>query len=244
MPALQSLRSSEMSAHGGGSPPGASRYRPPSARSWCHTPDMSGSRRRVEKASLVCAQKGCLDRWPQLRKLPRLTLGFVLSELRHDFRGKEFQSFADVFVPVLPALLDKYRLVHTRILESAQRRAQFRGRADASGAPAEHLSAELITHRQIAVPDVGATGRVLAEDIVMGQCKLKVAASIRASTPSLFRVGVARKAGDHGDVRIDGVTDRHAFTSECFIVLRHQCRASAGSMKAKVSAPIPSRAAR
>src|SRR5439155_11488564 len=91
--------------------------------------------------------------WPQLRKLPRLTLGFVLSELRHDFRGKEFESFADVFVPVLPALLDKYRLVHTRILESAQRFAQFRGRADASGAPAEHLSAELITHRQIAVPE-------------------------------------------------------------------------------------------
>src|SRR5215831_3732003 len=221
MPALQSRRSSGMSAHGGGSPPGASRYRPPSARSWCHTPDMSASRRRVEKASLVCAQKGCLDRWPQLRKLPRLTLGFVLSELRHDFRGKEFQSFADVFVPVLPALLDKYRLVHTRILESAQRRAQFRGRADASGAPAEHLSAELITHRQIAAPDVGATGRVFAEDIVMRQCKLKEAESIRASTPSLFRVGVARKAGNHGDVRVDGVTDRHAFTSECLIVLRY-----------------------
>src|SRR6516165_3938005 len=123
--------------------------------------------------------------------------------------------------PVLPALLDKYRLVHASILESAQRLAQFRGRADASGAPTEHLSAELITHRQIAVPDVGATGRVLAEDIVMGQCKLKEAESIRASTPSLFRVGVARKAGDHGDVRVDGVTDRHAFTSECFIVLRY-----------------------
>src|SRR6516165_10195746 len=167
------------------------------------------------------ARKGCLDRWPQLRKLPRLSLGFVLSELRHDFRGKEFESFADVFVPVLPALLDKYRLVHTRILESAQRLAQFRGRADASGAPAEHLSAELITHRQIAVPDVGATERVLAEDIVMGQCKLKEAEAIRASTPSLFRVGVARKAGDHGDVRVDGVTDRHAFTSECFIVFRY-----------------------
>ena len=50
----------------------------------------------------------------------------------------------------------------------------------------------------------------LAEDIVMGQCKLKEAESIRASTPSLFRLGVARKAGDHGDVRVDGVTDRHA----------------------------------
>src|SRR6516162_3696185 len=107
------------------------------------------------------------------------------------------------------------------IPESAQRLAQFRGRADASGAPAEHLSAELITHRQIAVPDVGATRRVLAEDIMMGQCKLKKAETIRASTPSLFRVGVARKAGDHGDVRVDGVTDRHAFTSECFIVLRY-----------------------
>ena len=69
----------------------------------------------------------------------------------------------------------------TRILESAQRLAQFRGRADASGAPTEHLGAELITHRQIAVPDVGATRRVLAEDIVMGQCKLKEAESIRAS---------------------------------------------------------------
>ena len=43
------------------------------------------------------------------------------------------------------------------------------------------LVAELITHRQIAVPDVGATGRVLAEDIVMGQCKLKEAESILAS---------------------------------------------------------------
>jgi hypothetical protein len=47
----------------------------------------------------------------------------------------------------------------------------------------------------------------------MGQCKLKKAESIRVSAPSLFRVGVARKAGDHGDVRVDGVTDRHAFTS-------------------------------
>ena len=90
------------------------------------------------------ARKGCLDCRPQLRKLPRLTLGVVLSELRHDFRGKEFESFADVFVSVLPALLDKCRLVHASILESAQRLAQFRGRADASGAPTEHLSAELI----------------------------------------------------------------------------------------------------
>src|SRR5215469_4660584 len=131
------------------------------------------------------ARKGCLDRWPQLCKLPRLTLNVVLSELRHDFCGKEFECFADIFVPVLPALLDKYRLVHAGILESAQRAAQFRGRADAYGAPAQHLSTELITHRQIAVPDVGATRRVLAEDIVMGQCELKGAKSIRASTPSL-----------------------------------------------------------
>src|SRR6516225_6186116 len=98
----------------------------------------------IRHRSRSFARKGCLDRWPQLRKLPRLTLGVVLSELRHDFRGKEFESFADVFVPVLPALLDKYRLVHAGILESAQRLAQFRGRADASGAPTEHLSAELI----------------------------------------------------------------------------------------------------
>src|SRR5262249_40425013 len=167
------------------------------------------------------ARKGCLDRWPQFRKLPRLTLGLVLSELRHDFRGKELESFADVFMSVLSALLDKYRLVHAGILESAQRAAQLGGRADASGTSAEHLSAELITHRQIAVPDVGATRRVLAEDIVMGQCKLKEAEPIRASTPSLFRIGVARKAGDHGDVRVDGMTDRHAFTSECFVVLRY-----------------------
>jgi len=52
-------------------------------------------------------------------------------------------------VPVLPALLDKYRLVHASILESAQRLAQFRGRADASGAPTEQLTSPLVVEFRV-----------------------------------------------------------------------------------------------
>jgi hypothetical protein len=109
-------------------------------------------------------------------------------ELGHDFASEQLERLADVVVPVLAALLDEDRLVHAGILEDAEHLAELRRRADAAGAGAERLGPDLIAHGLVAIPDVRAPRRVLAEHVMMRQRELEepeaVVATARGSAAS------------------------------------------------------------
>src|SRR5438128_11706080 len=91
-----------------------------------------------------------------------------------------------------------------------RRPAQLAGRADAVGASAEHLGADLIAHGLERRPDVRAPGFVLAEDVVVSESELEETEAIGAPAPGFLCIAMAREAGDHGDVRVHRVADGHA----------------------------------
>src|SRR5688572_16483075 len=122
-----------------------------------------------QRRQRLLARHGRGDVRGELLALLTLPLGLALVELRHDLGREQLERLADVLVPVLAALLDEDGLVDTGLLEYAQGTAQVVGRADAAHAAAERVGPELLAHLQEGVPDVRAAGRVLAEDVVVGE---------------------------------------------------------------------------
>ena len=60
---------------------------------------------------------------------------------------------------------------------------------------------------------------MLAEDIVMREAVAEEAEAVLAAAARFHLVGMHREAGDHGDVGIDRVADRHAFLLEDAVVV-------------------------
>src|SRR5581483_5203951 len=106
------------------------------------------------------------------------------------------------------------RLVDAGFFELAQVLPQLLRRADAAGAPAEKLRAQLVAHHLVHLPDVGAAWLVAAEVVVVPQRELEEAEAIVPAPEGLFCVRVAGEARDHGNVRVHGMADGHALTPE------------------------------
>ena len=68
-------------------------------------------------------------------------------------------------------------------------------------------------------PDVGAARLVLAENVVMRQPVAEEAQPVLAAAARFLLVRMHREAGDHGDVGVDGMADRHAFLLEDAVVV-------------------------
>src|SRR5215469_9545935 len=122
-------------------------------------------------------------------------------------------------VAIFAALLDKDGLIDAGILESSECAAQLIGCTDAVGSSTEHLGADLIAHGLEGRPTVRPPGSMFAKDVVMGEGKLEEAEAVGPSTAGFLRIVVAREAGDHGDIRIHRVADRHALALEGLVVV-------------------------
>src|SRR5438128_6505685 len=78
---------------------------------------------------------------------------------------------------------------------------------------------DLIAHRLEGRPDVRASRLVLAEDVVMAEGELEEAEAVGPAAARLLGAAVAGEAGDHGDVRVDGMPDGHALALEGLVVV-------------------------
>src|SRR5438094_7727501 len=165
------------------------------------------------------AGHGRLDIRRQLLTLGPLPVGLALSELGHDLGREQLEALTNMIVAILAALLDEDRLVDASILEGAERPAQLVRRADAVGASAEHLGADLIAHGLERRPDVRAPGFVLAEDVVVSESELEETEAIGAPAPGFLCIAMAREACDHGDVRVHRVADGHTLALEGLVVV-------------------------
>ena len=91
--------------------------------------------------------------------------------------------------------------------------------------PPPRKSSDFGAHRRldrfVLLPDVRAAGLVRAEGVVVAEAELEELEAIEAAAERLVGVFVAGEAGDHGDVRVDGVADRHAFVLERLVVVGH-----------------------
>jgi hypothetical protein len=146
-----------------------------------------------------------------------------------------------VLVAVLPGLRHEDHLVDARLLVTAQVLADLVRRPDGAAQAADSVLNQLRAEalgvrgggayglRVVAVlrapplvlgPDVGGAGVVSAEDVVVRE---RVAEEVRALEPApqrLLFVRVAHEGRDAGDVRVDGVADRHAVALERGVVVR------------------------
>ena len=144
---------------------------------------------------------------------------------------------------VVAALLDEHRLVDAGVGEGAQVLAELRRCADPACAAAQdlraHSSRTLCTRSQMFV----RPGRA-SRSVKVAERELEEAKAVGAPAKRFRLVGMAREAGHHRDVWVDGLADRHALALERLVVVRHPVLASAGSTNANVNAPSPSCAAR
>ena len=122
---------------------------------------------------------------------------------------------------IIAALLDEHRLVDAGVCELPQVRAQLLRRADATGTAAERLESDLVAHGLVALPDVRAAGLVLAEPVEVTERELEEPEAVRAAAQRLLLVRMTGEARHHGDVRVDGVADRHALALERIVVVLH-----------------------
>ena len=76
-------------------------------------------------------------------------------------------------------------------------------------------------HSFVLLPDVGAARLVAAEGVVVAEAELEEFEPIETAAEGLFGIAMAGETGDHGDVRVHGVTYRDALVFEGFVVVGH-----------------------
>ncbi len=78
-----------------------------------------------------------------------------------------------------------------------------------------------ILHRLEILPDVGAAGLVLAEDIVVAERVAEELEAVQAAPARFVAVMVHGKSGHHADVGVHRMADRHALLAEDAVVIVH-----------------------
>src|SRR5258708_3513960 len=133
----------------------------------------------------------------------------MLFEFWHDLSSKELERLADMFMLILPALLNENDLIHPGCGKTMQVFAQLLGCTNTALAA---LMRERITHGQIALPDVAVSWLVLAKSIVVGQGELEEAKAIEAPHPCLCFIFVAGEAPHHRHLGVYRFPTRGTFT--------------------------------